>query len=141
MIKCETVGMLDIAKINPVLTSENDVTNNSFIKVDGITYLVMNDINGDDAYKDGVTIKAGEYLNGYDVSAWDGQKLVIDGKHITGGVADLKDGTGEEDASVLVLDGTTGKLKVGTASEGDVSFKVTDKVTLTEAAVKAVVVA
>lgn len=136
MIKCETVGMLDIAKINPVLTSENDVTNNSFIKVDGITYLVMNDINGDDAYKDGVTIKAGEYLNGYDVSAWAGQKLVIDGKHITGGVDDLTEGT-----SVLVLDGETGKLKVGTASDGDVSFKVTDKVTLTEAAVKAVVVA
>ena len=136
MIKCETVGMLDIAKINPVLTSENDVKNNSFIKVDGITYLVMNDANGDDAYKDGVTIKAGEYLNGYDVSAWAGQKLVIDGKHITGGVAELTAGT-----SVLVLDGTTGKLKVGTPSDGDVSFKVTDKVTLTESAVKAVIVA
>lgn len=83
MIKCETVGMLDIAKINPVLTSANDVVNNSFLTVDGITYVILNDINGDDAYKDGVTIKAGEYLNGYDLSAWAGQKLVIDEKHIT----------------------------------------------------------
>ncbi len=131
MIKVETLGMLDIAKINPVLTSEADVKNNSFIAVDGITYVVANDLSGDDAYKDDCVLKAGSYLNGYDVSAWANQKLVVDGKHITGGVADLVAGT-----SVLVLDGTTGKLKVGSATEGQVSFKVTDKTTLTEAAVK-----
>lgn len=133
MIKVEHIGQLDIAKINPVLTSTNDVANYSFLVKDGITYLILNDINGDDAYKEGITIKAGKYLNGYDVSAWIGQKLVIDGKHITGGVSGLTAGT-----SILVLDGDhAGMLKVGSPSAGDIAFKVTEKVTLTEAAVKA----
>ena len=113
MIKCETLGMLDIAKINPVLTSASDVNNNSFlVGADGITYVIMNDISGDDAYKDDVTLKAGSYLNGYDVSAWVGQKLIVDGKHITGGVSGLTAGT-----SVLVIDGDhAGMLKAGSGS-------------------------
>ncbi len=131
MVKCETIGMYDVAKINPTLTYEDEVVNHSFLSVDGGVYLIMNDINGDDSYKDGVAIPAGEYLNGYDLSAWVGQKLVVDGKHITGGVDGLTAGT-----SVLVLDGTTGKLKVDTPDEGDIAFAVTEKVTLTEAAVK-----
>lgn len=133
MIKCENLGMLDIAKINPVLTSASDVNNNSFlVGADGITYVIMNDISGDDAYKDDVTLKAGSYLNGYDVSAWVGQKLIVDGKHITGGVSGLTAGT-----SVLVIDGDhPGMLKAGSGSAGDIIFKVTQKLTLTEAAVK-----
>jgi len=138
MIKVETLGMLDIAKINPVLTSANDVVNNSFLTVDGITYVILNDINGDDAYKDGVTIKAGEYLNGYDLSAWAGQKLVIDEKHITyASGADYDDITA---GTTLLKPKTDGTLEVAsTAPSSGVYFKVTDKVTLTEKAVKAVV--
>jgi len=130
--------MLDIAKINPVLTSQNDVVNNSFLTVDGITYVILNDINGDDAYKDGVTIKAGEYLNGYDLSAWAGQKLVIDEKHITyASGADYDDITA---GTTLLKPKTDGTLEVAsTAPSSGVYFKVTDKVTLTEKAVKAVV--
>ena len=135
MIKCETLGMLDVAKINPILTSNKDVANYSFIVNDGITYVVMNEFAGDDAYIDDMTIKAGEYLNGYDISAWVNQKLVIDGKHITGGVAELVAGT-----STLIVDETTGNLKVGTPAAGAYGFKVTDKTTLTEAAVKARVI-
>ena len=138
MIKVETLGMLDIAKINPVLTSANDVVNNSFLTVGGITYVILNDINGDDAYKDGVTIKAGEYLNGYDLSAWAGQKLVIDEKHITyASGADYDDITA---GTTLLKPKTDGTLEVAsTAPSSGVYFKVTDKVTLTEKAVKAVV--
>lgn len=138
MIKCETVGMLDIAKINPVLTSANDVVNNSFLTVDGITYVILNDINGDDAYKDGVTIKAGEYLNGYDLSAWAGQKLVIDEKHITyASGADYDDITA---GTTLLKPKTDGTLEVtSTAPESGVYFKVTDKVTLTGKAVKVLI--
>ena len=44
--------MYDIAKINPVLTSQSDVNNYSFITVDGILYLVMNTITGDNSYID-----------------------------------------------------------------------------------------
>ena len=132
MVKLESIGMYDVAKINPVLTSVSDVKNYSFITVGGITYLVLNDINGDDSYKEGIVIKAGDFLNGYDISAWIGQKLVIDGKHITGGVSGLTAGT-----STLVLDGDhAGMLKTGAGSAGDYVFKVTEKVTRTEAAVK-----
>jgi len=138
MIKVETLGMLDIAKINPVLTSANDVVNNSFLTVDGITYVILNDINGDDAYKDGVTIKAGEYLNGYDLSAWAGQKLVVDEKHITyASGADYDDITA---GTTLLKPKTDGTLEVAsTAPESGVYFKVTDKVTLTGKAVKVLI--
>ena len=138
MIKVETLGMYDIAKINPVLKSANDVVNNSFLTVGGITYVILNDINGDDAYKDGVVIKAGEYLNGYDLSAWAGQKLVIDEKHITyASGADYDDITA---GTTLLKPKTDGTLEVtSTAPESGVYFKVTDKVTLTGNAVKVLI--
>lgn len=138
MIKVETLGMYDIAKINPVLTSANDVVNNSFLTVGGITYVILNDINGDDAYKDGVVIKAGEYLNGYDLSAWAGQKLVVDEKHITyASGADYDDITA---GTTLLKPKTDGTLEVtSTAPESGVYFKVTDKVTLTGKAVKVLI--
>ena len=138
MIKVETLGMYDIAKINPVLKSANDVVNNSFLTVGGITYVILNDISGDDAYKDGVKIKAGEYLNGYDLSAWAGQKLVIDEKHITyASGADYDDITA---GTTLLKPKTDGTLEVtSTAPESGVYFKVTDKVTLTGKAVKVLI--
>jgi hypothetical protein len=128
MIKVETLGMLDIAKINPVLKSEEDVKNYSFLTADGILYLISNTVVGDDAYLKDVVIPAGDFLNGYQVDAWVGQKLVIDGKHIEGGVAALNVG----DALVVAEDGG---LKAGSAA--GVHFVITDKTTLTEAAVKA----
>lgn len=128
MIKVETLGMLDIANINPVLKSEEDVKNYSFLTADGILYLISNTVVGDDAYLKDVVIPAGDFLNGYQVDAWVGQKLVIDGKHIEGGVATLKVG----DTLVVAEDGT---LKAGSAA--GVHFVITDKTTLTEAAVKA----
>ncbi len=124
--------MYDIAKINPVLTANKDVANYSFIVDDGITYVVMNEFTGDEAYLPNATIKAGDFLNGYDISAWVNQKLVIDGEHVTGGITDLTVGT-----STLVVDATTGKLKAGTPEAGEFGFKVTEKTTLTGAAIKA----
>lgn len=132
MIKVETLGMYDIAKINPVLTSNADVANYSFIVNDGITYVIMNEFTGDDAYLASGTIKAGDFLNGYDISAWVNQKLVIDAEHVTGGIANLVAGT-----STLIVDTATGKLKTGTPAAGALGFKVTEKTTLTGAAIKA----
>lgn len=130
MIKVETLGMLDIAKINPVLTSSDDVVNYSVITVDGITYLISNTITGDDSYKEDVVIPSGESLNGYDIEAWKGQKLVVDGKHITDGITDL------ETKTVLTV-GEDGKLTKGLKPESGVYFVVTDKgITLTEPAIK-----
>lgn len=131
MIKVETIGMVDRAVNNPILTSENDVNNYSFITVDDILYLVSNTIVGDDAYKENVVIPAGEYLNGFQVKAWEGQKFVIDGKHVTGGIDTIAKG----DVLVTQEDGTLAK---GAAS--GVHFVVSDVgVTLTEPAIKAVV--
>lgn len=124
MIKCETLGMLDVAKNNPVLKSDKDVTNYSFIVDDGDSYVVMNTNSGDDAYKEGVVIKAGEPLNGFDLKAWEGQRLVIDGKHIDGDFATVSVAD-----TVLVIDEATGKLKVGTGTGINLVVKATTRLT------------
>lgn len=133
MIKCETLGMLDVAKNNPVLKSDKDVKNYSFIVDDGDSYVVMNTNSGDDAYKEGVVIKAGEPLNGFDLKAWEGQRLVIDGKHIDGDFATVSVAD-----TVLVIDEATGKLKVGTGTGINLVVKATTR--LTEDAVIAKIV-
>lgn len=133
MIKCETLGMLDVAKNNPVLKSDKDVANYSFVVDDGDSYVVMNTNSGDDAYKEGVVIKAGEPLNGFDLKAWEGQRLVIDGKHIDGDFA-----TVSVVDTVLVIDEATGKLKVGTGTGINLVVKATTR--LTEDAVIAKIV-
>lgn len=131
MIKAETIGMIDVAKINPVLKSDKDVANHSFLADGDDLYLISNTVAGDNAYREDVIIPAGEYLNGYLVKAWEGKKLVVDGKHIDGGLE------GIEIDSILVAT-EDGKLAIGEAA--GVHFVVTDKTTLTEAAVKVKVV-
>ena len=131
MVKCETIGMIEISKGNPVIKLDVDVVNNSFITYNDDLYLVSNTISGDDAYMEDAVIKAGDFINGYLVKAWEGQKLVVDGKHITGGVSALKEGD-------TLVAGDDGLLAAGSAT--GVHFVVTDKTTLTEAAVKVKVV-
>ena len=147
MIKVETIGMIEVAKLNPVLISDKDVANYDFITVDDILYLISNTIVGDEAYMKDATIKAGDYLNGYQVDAWIGQKLVVDAKHIALGTGktydDLKvaDATADPavEATILTVN-EDGKLAIASAAPASgIYFKVTDKVTLTEKAVKVVV--
>ena len=107
--------------------------NYSFIVDDGDSYVVMNTNSGDDAYKEGVVIKAGEPLNGFDLKAWEGQRLVIDGKHIDGDFATVSVAD-----TVLVIDEATGKLKVGTGTGINLVVKATTR--LTEDAVIAKIV-
>lgn len=130
MIKIETLGMLDVAKVNPVITSENDVVNNQFITYEDNAYLVANTLTGDNAYRDDVVLKAGEYLNGYLVKAWEGQNLVIDSKHVTGDYA-----TYAVAEKVLVI-GEDGKLTEGEKPADGVYFVVVGKCTLTGQAIK-----
>lgn len=135
MIKVETIGMIDNAVLNSVLQSAKEVANYQFITDDGDTYLVCNTVAGDDAYIDDVKFAAGEYLNGYNVKAWEGQKLVVDDKHIAYDsdktYADLVAGT------TLLTVNAQGKLAVASvAPESGVYFKVTDKCRLTGNAVK-----
>ena len=127
--------MYDIAKINPILTSQSDVNNYSFITVDGVLYLVMNTITGDNSYIDDTVIPAGEFLNGYQVDAWLGQKLVVDEKHIAyGSGVDFDDITA---GTTLLKVANSGKLEIAqSAPQSGIYFKVTDKTVLTENAVK-----
>lgn len=136
MIKFETVGMNDVAKINPVLKSESDVHNYDFIENDGILYLIINNLTGDDAGKTEAVLKAGTYLRGYNVAAFADQKLVIDIAHI-----DL----GEQDAlaveDIIKLNSNNELEYAAEAPTSGIYFKVTDiGASLTGPAVKAVVV-
>lgn len=139
MIKVETIGMLDNAVLNSVLKSENEVANHQFITDDGDTYLVSNTVAGDDAYVDDITFAAGEYLNGYLVKAWEGQKLIVDEKHIA--YASGKSYADIAADTTLLTVNTDGKLSVATtAPTSGVYFKVTDKCRLTEKAIKVKVI-
>lgn len=130
MIKAETLGMYDVAKNNPTLVSDKAVKNYSFITVDNILYLIDNTTVGDDSYKEDISFPAGDKLNGYIVKAWEGQKLVVDGKHVNGGITSLN----KDDVLIVSDDGT---LKAGAAA--GVHFVVAEKTTLTEPAIKVVV--
>lgn len=139
MIKAETIGMLDVAKINPVLKATKAVDNYSFLTDKGVVYLICNTLTGDDAYVDKHTFAAGEYLMGYVVDVWKDQKLVIDDEHIAYGssqsYATIVAGT-----TMLVVDEDTGKLKIADSKPGSgLYFLVTDKTTLVGKAVKAMV--
>ena len=138
MIKCETIGMYEVSKNNPVLTSETDTENYTFITNNGSVYLIDTIVGGDDYYKRDCTIPAGEFMRGFRVADWEGQKLVIDEAHIAYG-------SGESYASItagttlLTID-SNGKLAIDdSAPDSGVYFKVTDKVTLNGKAVKALV--
>lgn len=142
MIKCSQLGMKEVSKNNPKLTSMNDVTLYDFLVVDGVTYLIANALTGDDAYKDDVVLKAGEFLRGFDVKAWENQELDIDAKHIAFGKAETyKNSIAVGTLLAVVTAGEkAGKLAiVATAptDAGTVYFKVTKKCTLTEDAVEA----
>lgn len=132
MIKLETVGMIQRVVTNPILKAEKDVINNAVIVIDGETYLINNPARGDLAYFDGLTIPAGEFLNGYALSSLVGQKLVIDAKNIAG--------EAEVNVGDVLAPNADGLLAVG-AGEGDLTFVVSDvDVELTEKkAVKAVI--
>lgn len=139
MIKVETIGMLDVAKVNPVITSESDVANNQFITHEGNVYLVANTLVGDDSYREDITFKAGEYLNGYLIKAWEGQKLIADEKHIK--YAEGKSYKDIVTGTTLLKVNTDGKLEVVTSAPASgVYFKVTDKCKLTEKAIKILVI-
>lgn len=139
MIKCKTIGQLEIAKINPILQSDKDVKNNDFITDNGVLYLIANDFAGDEAHQDDVTIPAGEYLNGYEVDVWANQNLLADEKHIA-----YKSGQTYDNitpGTTILTVNKDGKLEITTsAPTSGVYFKVENKCRLTDKAVDVKVV-
>jgi hypothetical protein len=91
-IKFRTLGCIDVAKNNPVLTHEADVKNFSVVTKGGISYLVWNEFSGDESYLKDRVIAAGDYLNGYNLSANIGQELVITADMINEDIEDLDAG-------------------------------------------------
>ena len=134
MVKCKTIGMLDIAKNNPAITKDVAVDNYSFLTHDGEVYVAMNERVGDNEI---ATIAAGDYINGFLVKAWEGQYIIADESHIAYE-------EGETYADIVV--GTTlftisnGKLAVAESAPADgVYFKCVKKCNLTEKAVELLV--
>lgn len=131
MIKFKQIGAIKVSKINPVLTSEEDVKNYSFLKTDDATYLILNTITGDNSYMEDIVIKAGDFLNGYRLDALSGHVIVVDKKHI-------KDNYEMLDADMILKIGEDGLLElVDEVPEGEVYFVITDRTNLTEPAVSA----
>lgn len=142
MIKVETLGGIDVAKLNPVLKVNAEVANYQFVTdANGILYLVCNTLTGDDSYREGIKFAANTYLNGYEVKAWEGLKLVVDEAHIKYGVGENYDNI-TAGTTILKVDSTTGKLEIAQSTPtSGIYFKVTDKCRLTGKAVKVLVVA
>jgi len=138
MIKLNTIGMYDVAKVNAVVTSQSAVKNYSIIAVDGIDYLIANELNGDDWAKEDIEFAAGEYLDGYDLKAFEGQELVVDAKHIKFGVGETYASSITAGTTLFTVDSTTHKLQiVAQAPQSGLYFKATAKCRLTEEAIKA----
>lgn len=134
MIKLRTIGEIDRVVNNPVLKSENDVAQYTFLTDDGEVYLIANTLAGDDAYIDDATIASGDFLNGFLVRSIEGQELVADEKHIAYGsnqsYANITAGT------TLFTINSNGKLAIASqAPSTGVYFKATGKCRLTGKAV------
>lgn len=91
-IKFRTLGCIDVAKNNPVLTHEAAVKNFSVVTKDDVSYLVWNEFSGDESYLKDRVIAAGDYLNGYNLSANIDQELVITADMINEDIDDLDAG-------------------------------------------------
>lgn len=145
MIKVGTIGMIDKnAKSFPTVTAHADIANGYVCTVAGgktvapvagasgtpqtaDLYIVMNTIVGDNAYIDGQTIAAGDFVNAFLLKQWDKQTLVFDEGHITyassKSYADIV-----ADTTKLVV-GTDGKFAVATdVTHYGMYFEVTKKV-------------
>ena len=133
MIKCETLGMYEVSKNNPVLTSGSATANYSFITDNGDLYLIDTIVDGDDNYKHENTIPAYTPMRGFRVADWAGQNLIVDEKHITYGVSEsyssITPGT-------TIFTVSSGKLVIADSTpDSGIYFKSIKKVNLTEKAV------
>lgn len=138
MVKTELLGAKDYARNNPVLTHTADLMNGSLLVKDGVTYLIDNVLTGDDSYRDGVMLKAGEFLNGFDVTCWDGQCLIADEKHFNFGARTNYAGVQVND---MFKAGDDGKFEyVAEAPADGVYFVCVEKTALVEKALKVRVV-
>lgn len=135
MIKIEHVGMFDRAVVNPMLTAQTATANYTIINdANGDAYLVINKFAGDNAYKGEMVVPAGEFLNGYLLKSLKGQNLVIEGKHIDGGIENAEVG----DTLIVNEDGA---FEIGEATGKSLYLAITDvDARLAEKAVKAKIV-
>ena len=135
MIKIEHVGMFDRAVVNPMLTAQTATANYTIINdANGDAYLVINKFAGDNTYKDEIVVPAGEFLNGYLLKSLKGQNLVIEGKHIDGGIENAEVG----DTLIVNEDGA---FEIGETTGKNLYLVITDvDARLAEKAVKAKIV-
>lgn len=156
MLKLKTIGMIEKnEKGNPIIKAHEDLKNGVLHTVlGGLTVfpvagtsgtkqtknicVALNTVSGDKQFTD-FTIKKGEFVNSYLLSAWDGQEIIFDESHITYG--------NSEDYSKIIV-GTTklvantdGNFKIETdVSNYEIYFEVTEKLQFNGNAVSAKIV-
>lgn len=136
MVKWHTIEMIEHSAENtPNATAHADLPNGALV---GLTYtgaskvtkapatanelyVVMNTQVGDDEYSTNYTIKQGEYVNLFKLSAWVGKELDVTVDNIVTTYSDIAVG------DTLTFDATTFKFKEAAATTGDVKFTVISK--------------
>lgn len=81
-------------------------------------YIVLNTQVGDNEYNLAYTIEEGAYVNLFKLSNWVGKELDVTFENVTGDTFAIAAG------DTLTFDATTFKFKKGSATAGDISFKV-----------------
>jgi hypothetical protein len=81
-------------------------------------YIVLNTQVGDNEYNLAYTIEEGAYVNLFKLSNWVGKELDVTFENVTGDTSAIAAG------DTLTFDATTFKFKKGSATAGDISFKV-----------------
>lgn len=136
MIKVHTIGMLEHnAKSFPDIKAHADMLNGAIVGLgDGVTtspasgkklYIVMNNQTGDEQYADNFPVKKDEYVNLFELSVWEGQELDVTESNIKYNLSETY--ASLTNGKELTFDPDTFKLKIGTATAGDINFTVTKK--------------
>lgn len=133
MVKVHTVEMIEhSAHSTPNVKAHADMPNGALV---GLTYtgaskvtkapatgndlyIVLNTQVGDNEYDLAYTIKQGEYVNLFNLANWVGKELDVTFENVTGATSAIAAG------DTLTFDATTFKFKKGSATTGDVCFKV-----------------
>lgn len=133
MVKVHTVEMIEhSAHSTPNVKAHADMPNGALV---GLTYtgaskvtkapatgndlyIVLNTQVGDKEYDLAYTIKQGEYVNLFKLANWVGKELDVTKENVTGTYANIAV------SDTLTFDATTFKFKKGSATAGDICFKV-----------------
>ena len=113
MIKFRNISGFELGKPDGTLTyASGPVNNYSLFVSGGVTYLIMTERAGDDAYIHDYAIPAYQPMSGYDLSRHVGDELVVDDRHFTNTYAEISVGDALTIASAYKVGSPAYDLKV-----------------------------